>query len=351
MSDSSERKSKPASQQKLRKSRRDGSVAQSQKTITLLLVACLMLVAILQLHAIWLSLAALFDDIFPLVGQDIALVWVHAVRITLAQVMRDVGVFMLTALVIVIIGSITYHRGVPFSIKPIVPDFKRLNPAQGFKRILGKRSWIETSAGLVQLVIWGLIAFVLVSASADQFLSLSVCSLLCWSALSWTLLKNILIAAIVVMIAFAVLEVILQQALYRSDQRMTQTEVNRERKDNFGAPEIRRARQKLRQENQLLDTVDQSALGVDKANMCFFTETAAVGIRYHPDAAPVPLICCNARTAEEVRQLRMAIRMNGFPELHSEALAATCAKRKAGTPVPPALYAELGQGIRAMYSN
>jgi len=347
---SSERKTKQATPRKLRKSREDGEVAQGKKAIALLSVAVLMGAAVAMLKSIGLTLARLFDTIFVHIGQPVTEVWDVAAHDTGTALMEATVPFVGLSVFAVVGSTIAYHRGIPFSMKPIVPNFTRLNPAQGFKRMFGKRSWVETGVGLVQLVIWVSISYTLITYQMEDMLDLHACGLSCMEVVAWRLFRNIAIAALVLFLLLAVIETVLQAALYKNEQKMTATEYRREMKDSFGAPEIRRARARMRMEDQFFNTVDPEVIGVDMANMCFYSKKAAVAIRYHPEVAPIPMICAVASGAE-VETLRNTIRQNGFPETRSRKVAETCLRRPVGTPAPQSIHKDLAAGISRMFEE
>jgi type III secretion protein U len=348
MSGSSERKSKPASQQKLRKARRDGSVPQSQKVVTLIVVSAVLGAAILLIGMTRDALSDLFETTFGLIGAPLDVVQTRAPHAFLQALGQAVGPFLGLAVATAVLTSISYHRGIPFAMKPIVPDFARLNPAQGFKRMFGRRSWIEASVGLVQLVIWGAIACAVILDQWRILFHAHACGLPCLDALAWQLLRSLALAAIVLFLALAVLETVLQRALFNHEQRMTLSEYKREMKDNFGAPEIRRARARARAEDDYFNTVDIEQTGMEMANMCFFSDSGTIAIRYHPEVAPIPYICATG-TGDRAIEIRNWIRANGFPELKSRKIVQSCLTRQSGTPAPKSVYKDLAAGIARMF--
>jgi type III secretion protein U len=344
---SSESKTKQATPKKLRKSRSEGNVPQGKKFVTLTTLSCLLGALMVLLGPIQSAFTRYFETVLSLIGQPVLKVWPAAEHDLWSTLGVAVGPFALVAVSAVVIGSISYHRGIPFAIKPIIPDFKRLNPAEGFKRMFGRRSWVETSVGMVQLLIWSAIAYFLIQQEEGDIFKLFSCGVPCVDAIGLKLFRSLSIAAILLFLMFSVLEVIIQQALYAKDQKMTTSEFKREMKDNFGAPEIRKARMRLQMEDRLLSTVDRNVIGADMANMCFFYKDRAVAIRYHPEIAPVPYISV-AETGEKAAELRRLLRIGGFPELESRKIVDGCVRRPVGTPVPPSVHPALVAGISQM---
>jgi type III secretion protein U len=346
---SSEKKTKQATPRKLRKAREDGSVAQSRKVTGLVVVAVLLGTVILIFKTVAQTLTQYFNVTFAFVGQPLTLVWDKAFYELAVALLKSVVPVVIVGAVTLFAASVTFHRGIPFSMKPIVPNFSRLSPSEGLKRMFGRRSWVETASGLLQLVVWTSISAVFILRYRDEFLSLHSCGLPCIEVTAWSLFKSLAVAAIILFLLLASIESVLQFALYKQDQKMTTTEYKREMKDNFGSPEIRRARARIRHEEQFYNTVDPEVIGVGMANMCFYSKNAAVAIRYHPEIAPVPYICAVA-SGNEVQVLRAKVRESEFPEMQSRKIAEACLRRPVGTPVPSEIHNALVAGINKMFA-
>jgi type III secretion protein U len=345
---SSEKKTKQATPRKLRKAREDGMVAQSRKAISLFVVAVLLGTMIPLLKTVAQILMQYFNSIFPLVGQPLDQVWDRALHEMTTTLLKAVGPVAGIGIATVLATTVMFHRGIPFSMKPIVPNFSRLDPAQGLQRIFGLRSWVESSIGLLQLIVWSSLSAFIILQYRDDLLGLYSCGLPCVEVTAWSLFQSLALAAIILFLLIAGIEVILQFALYRRDQKMTASEFKREMKDNFGSPEIRRARARLRREEQFYSTVNTEVIGAGMANMCFYSNSGAVAVRYHPEIAPVPYICAIA-SGRDVTALRAKMRESEFPEMRSRKIVEICLKRPVGTPVPPEIHTELAACISKMF--
>lgn len=349
MSDSSERKTKEATQQKLRKSRRDGNVPQGRKVVTLFVVSAVLGAVVLSFGTIGAALSQYLGTIFTLIGQPVDQIGQSALNDMLATVLVAAGPFVFLAPAVAVLVTIAYNRGIPFSIKPIVPDFSRMNPAEGLKRMFGKRSFIEALTGFVQILIWTIIAYFIINPHRHDLFKIYACGLPCMEVVTSGMLRDVIATAIALMLVYAVIEVVLQQSLYNQDQKMTSSEYKREIKDSYGAPEIRRARARLQHEERFFSTADPDVAHVDMANMCFYSAAGAVAIRYHPEAAPIPYICATA-TGEDIKAMRNRVRENGFKELKSRRLVDGCISYKAGMPVPRAMHEALTAGLMIIFN-
>lgn len=151
MADTSEEKSQPATDKKLNDARKKGQVAKSQDLVSgMVILFCTLCISILAPRAM-AQVTALIDLTARIYIEPFATVWPrvldHAeqliIGITLPVMAVTTGVVILTNLITM--------RGFVFSVDPIKPEFKRINPAEGMKKIFALRNLVEFLKGLVKV--------------------------------------------------------------------------------------------------------------------------------------------------------------------------------------------------------
>jgi len=60
------------------------------------------------------------------------------------------------------------QTGSVFSTKPMIPDFNRINPAQGLKRIFSMRALIEATKSFFKLAVYSIIGWILISNALNK---------------------------------------------------------------------------------------------------------------------------------------------------------------------------------------
>ncbi|WP_028957521.1 EscU/YscU/HrcU family type III secretion system export apparatus switch protein [Sulfitobacter sp. 20_GPM-1509m] len=344
MSDTEE-KTKPPSEKKLRKQREEGNVAQSQAmtgfATCALGLGVLLAVAPLMLDRIVKLFAAIFRAVPLPLSETRGGIVTLAIEAVVGAVAPLVGATVGAALLI----TMLFHRGLPFSMKPLTPKFDKLSPASGFKRLVSRRAWTETGIGLVRIVLWFISAAFVVWMLADTLFRLDLCGAPCTAELALTLVWRLLPLAIAMLLVNAGLDMLVQTQLYHHEQKMSVSEFKREQKDSHGAPEIRQARNQIRKESAR----GAEHAGVERANMCFYSEEGAVGIRFHPDHTPLPRVAATARGPEAAAALRATIRNQDHPEEHNPLITGYCLRSTLGTPVPEAAFAELAQALGRLF--
>lgn len=340
-----ESKTKPASARKLRKLREEGNVAQATD-------AAALAAAMLAIGALWGIFAfgiRLLRENFDIAFANLDGEFVNAIN-TMGQITaRNLTILLASvaavALSTSILITVIYNGGFLFSTKPLVPKADRISPKTGFKRIYGLRGWLETATAVIRITIWVACAILIFWFERGAFISLARCGESCGLDLAVRLLLTLSFVMAFLCFASAGADMLLQRFLFQKEQMMTEGEAKREQKEQVGSPEIRRERKRLMR----AASRSASAVGVNKANMCFYTKDYAIAVRYHPERVPLPRISASAKTPETVEQMRHRIANNGFPELHDPILIAGCRGIQNGSPVPEEMYRRLADGIGLIF--
>lgn len=347
--DTTEAKTRPASQQKLRKQREKGQVAQTSKMVSLATTALGLGAAIVLLPGIVGSLSDFFETAFRQMNTPVAQSRAPVLDSFADTLIYAIGPIYGAVTATAIALTVIFHKGIPFSVTPLKPDFNRINPAKGLKQMLGKRTWIEVGIGLVQIILWAALSGVIVWVMLQPMLALHSCGLPCAGVVAKTVFSRLVYAGIGFCLIMIGLDMLVQRYLYAQDQRMTKTESKREQKDDSGSPEVRSARNRLRKE-AMQEAESRQYAGVAMANMCFFTADNAVAIRYHPQEAPLPRVAVVARGRKAALALRKEIADIGYTELEAAAITDKCLSVRPGAPVPSNIYSDLALGINKLFS-
>ena len=345
--DQSEAKTEPATQQKLRKQREEGSLPQTQNLSSFAALAVGLLVLLGIVPGVLERLGELVDLVTSAIEEPLGPAMAAGIGGTVSTLVAIVAPLVVATIVASAMTAILYHKGVPFSPKPMAPKTEKLSPSKGLKRIFGRRGWVETGTSLVRLVAWSAAAILIVRLSGALLFQTDRCGTACIAALGVRIFWWLVAVAIAVSAISLVVETFLQKAIYLHEQRMTKTEKKQEEKDMFGAPEIRKARQQISRESG-----DSAAhAGLDNVNMCFFSDEGAVGIRMHPIHARVPRIAVIARDDASVAFLRAHVRAQGFPELRHPLIAGTCLRSSVGAMIDESIFEELAYAMNEMFSH
>lgn len=341
---SSER-NKPATPQKLRKSRADGEIAQAPDAVGI--VGTLAAFAVLG----WLGPDALrsLAGLINLSVQSMDMPLPDATTQMAEALGRAFKSFFLTlvgvTIAVTLLVSLIAHKGIVFSTKALIPNLARINPVAGIKQIYGPRGLTKFAQGFVRLLLWLVIACVMIAFSMTLLLNMGSCGVGCIYGISSDLTGQLLFAGAALGAVAAIIDMRFQRLLFLRDQRMNETELRLERKEQFGAPEIRSARKSMQHEFGATD-----AIGPNRATMCFFDGNACVALRYHPTLSPLPRISATSVLGPRTIEIRSIVRANGHPELEHPALVRALQHSIPGMPVNEAVFEVLVQAMAQLYA-
>ncbi len=341
--------SEPATPFKLEKARERGSIVRSSELVfALVLLACVACVYGLGHQVTYDSAAMLRRGLSFAARGDLTQASVLALGHSLASsALLAVAPVAFVVWLCALLAGALQARGV-FSTQPLKPDFSRLNPATGMKRIFsGKslhelwRSAAKIAVLTVAMTVWGRHHFdSLLRLSSGQPRSMTEAGLsLAGSALA-------LLAAIV--LVFALLDFAINNWDFMRRMRMSKREIRDEHKEREGDPRIRSRLRELRRE--WLKRAQQLAR-VRSADVLLANPTHyAVALEYRAHEMPAPMI--TARGAGEMAQrMRAEARRRGVPVVENAPLArALFALEESQLLVPEEHFHAVARVLRWVYA-
>jgi flagellar biosynthesis protein FlhB len=342
-------RNEPATPYKLEKAQQRGSIVRSTElTFAGVLLTCVACVYGLGTQVVD-GIAVLGRQGLSFVGREaltgesaiafVGTLATHALRV----VAPVVFVVWLTAFLI----SAMQARGV-FTAQPLKPDFTRLNPATGFKRMFSVKSlhdlWrsvAKLGAISVAMALWGqhhLLEMLRLPAQPSRAMLHSGIDLL-GSALS-------LLAGLVLL--FAALDWSINRWEFMRNMRMSKREIKDEHKEREGDPRIKSRLRELRL--QWLKRARQLAK-VRSADVLLTNPTHyAVALEYRHGEMPAPMI--TARGAGELAQrMRDQARRHGVPVVqHIPLTRALFALDETQLLVPEEHFGQVARILRWVYA-
>ena len=291
MADESEEKTLPATPRKLRKAREKGQVASSSDFVG----GTHVILGVLAILFTWQGMAGLFSATFSRSVTHLPDPTTRAVSEGLSLTVWGLIGALLPMLIVLWLGALVanmlHKRGIPFSLHPITPDFTRLSPAKGLKKIFSGRNGIEFGISFIRIVVWfaaiGLVLYLVVG----QALFSSVCGIGCVGRASFEAVAMALIVAAVLLLVAGLIDLPLQVSLFMKEQRMSPSEMKREQREQMGTPEMRSYRKARAQE--ILDAA--GAAGEKPSLIIADGRRIAVTIYFERGKTPIPIVLTKAR--------------------------------------------------------
>ena len=336
----SEEKTLAPSQRKLRKAREKGQIPM-QRDMRLLVVTA---AGLLFLWAAATRIAAYFATLAALALDRIAepeAAFAPVLSYALAEGGRLMAMLFLALLAALVVSSIVLNRGVIFTTHPLTPKLSNMDPVKGLGRMFGARGMSELGKSLVRMIL-SLAAVALVFwLTVGSLVHLPATGVAGVAEAALWLGAIVLGAILFVAAVAAVLDLPLQAWLFQRDQKMTRTEQKLENKDMHGAPEIRKALRRLRNEAARLP----GKVGLPKATLVIFGDGAAVALRYVRAEHTVPIVVARGQ-GDRADALLDAARPLGVPHYRDAALAARLVVGTGpGNPIQPSEYGDVARAI------
>lgn len=261
------------------------------------------------------------------------------------ETIRAAGFLMLVplgmAFLFAMIGQIT-QVGFLFSTQSLEPKLSRVNPIEGFKRLVSLRAVIEFVKGIVKLVIVGAVVTAIIwpeFAGLPRYVTAEPLTML--ADMRFVALK-LLFVVLFVLAFLAFLDILYQRYEFMKNLRMTKHEVKEEFKQTEGDPMVKNRLRKIRQERarkRMMAAVPTSDVVV--TNPTHF----AVALKY--DAASMGAPKLVAKGADLVaKRIRDVAEENDVPIVENAPLArALFAGVEVDEEIPPEHYQAVAEVI------
>lgn len=347
MESSSQDRNLPASERKLQKARDDGQVTRSRDLSHL---------AVLGAGALsMMALAPLmFDQLKVLLSQQLsfdATAVAHPdIMLTRLQDMATAGllgcvIFAAITTAVVILSTVAVGGWVT-SLKPVMPDFSRLNPLTGFGRLFTKDKLTEVVKMTLITAVLIALGTTYLSSSLHTIATLvlqpstaAIHHLTEWLTAGMALL-------LLVILLVAMVDVPLQSFLHKSKMKMSHQEVRQESKESDGNPQMKG---KLRQRQREI-AQGNSVGAVPKADFVLMNPTHfAVAIKYDDKTMRAPQVISKGADLLAMK-IRDIAKNNSIPVLQSPMLArALYANAELDQDIPASLYTAVAQVLAYIY--
>jgi flagellar biosynthetic protein FlhB len=225
---------------------------------------------------------------------------------------------LVAALVVTAILTNLLFNGPVFSLFPIKPDLKRLNPIAGLKRVFSRRMFVELIKVLVKGLLFSLVLFYLAQSMIPAALSMATLSPMGLPAAGKALLMKLGFALLAVMAATALFEMWYARKDFARQMRMSKHEVKDEYRRREGDPDVRGRRKSIQQEllkkaNALGQVKDADVIIVNPIHY-------AVALQYRPSTMRAPVVLAVGRGVQ-ARLICTLARRNGVPIVRRPPLA------------------------------
>lgn len=346
-------KTEPATAKKLQDARKKGQVAKSKEVAN-----ALGLLALFLLLKIWVgNMGTQFLEVFSTVYTKIPQSVVNwngylperdmliLFQEMLIEILLLVAPAFLVAFAAAFLADIVQVKW-QITTDPLKPKFSKLNPINGFKRIISVSSLVELAKSLLKIILIGYVTYDYLRDKWNLLFFLYDMTLLQAIQLVGELVIDLGVRIAIVYIVIALADYIYQKRKFANDMKMTKQEVKDEYKQQEGDPKVKgKIRQKMQEvsRRRMMQSLPQADVVI--TNPTHY----AVAIKYDPAIADAPIVLAKGEDylAQKIKEVA---REHHIEIVENKPLARMLyANVEVGQVVPPELYQAVAEVLAFVY--
>ncbi len=345
MADDLEKTEEPTPK-KIEDSRKEGNVPKSQDTSGVITLFFAILSILMLFDFMGDRLFHLSRYLFSL--QGMALTQTNLIDIAFTMMMEFLIIALPLALVVAISGIIggLAQFGFLFTTKPLVPDFKKLDPIKGAQNLFSLKKIIEGFKITLKAMVTMGVGFSFFFFFIQELPTVALFPLM--DQLEWVKDKMIVIALVMllVLVVFALIDLVIVRKQYFDKLKMSKQEIKDEMKNMEGDPHIKG---KIRQ-IQMETARKRMMAEVPHADVVITNPTHyAVAIKYDGSKHRAPVVVAKGMNTIAV-QIKKIAREHRVHIVQNPPLARTLYNEVAiEKPIPETLFATVAEVLAYVY--
>jgi flagellar biosynthetic protein FlhB len=235
--------------------------------------------------------------------------------------------------------------GFMITTEPLKPDFKKLNPVDGFKNLFSKKKLVESLKQLLKFILVSYIAYTSVTEVLREVVLAVRIDLWTGVALGGQIIVTIAKKIGLMFVIVAAADFFWQRHVFNKDMMMSKYDVKQEYKSSEGDPQQKSERKALAEELIL----HGSQQNVANADAVVVNPThVAVAIKYDKDKGGAPRIVAKGmrKNAETIKEIA---RQAGVPILRNIPLAQALHKLDIEEEIPEELYEAVAEVLNFVF--
>lgn len=249
---------------------------------------------------------------------------------------------------ILIVGVVANVLQFGFLLAPkaIQPKLSKMNPIEGMKKLISKRSLVELVKNVLKIVLIGWIGYLVIASLANDMIPLMDQNP--WAIFLWVCRGTIKIGFYTVFAIFilAIFDLIYQRWEHYQQMKMTKQEVKDEAKQTEGDPKVKA---KIRQ-LQFKAAMRRMMMDVPTADVVITNPTEiAVALKYDQEAMSAPTVVAKGKRliAQKIRAIALE---HEIPIMEEPPLARALYKSTdVGQEIPGNLYQAVAEILAYVY--
>jgi len=340
-------KTEDATPKQREKQRKEGNVLKSMEvnTVAVLLTGFIMLIMTKKLFME--NLVKYFNYIYGELTLDFSSV--DSIMTLYATSLRSLAVIVLPIFIPLFLMAIIVNiaqSGLLFTMKPLKPNMSKLNPASGLKKVFSMKKVVETLQAFGKLII---VAYFPIKTVINNFFIIeNTMKMPMYQGLGVIvdIIIRIIWQVLAALVVIAIIDFIYQRYTYEKNIRMSKYDVRKEREEQEGKPEVKRAQKK-----RMFEMFQQNMMKeLPKADVVITNPIHyAVALKYDIELGDPPVVV--ARGALKLAQkIKDIARENNIPIIENKPVARELyATVEVGDFIPEDLFKAVAQILGQVY--
>lgn len=249
MAEKEQDRSEQATPFKLQEAKKKGQVAKSMDVVSLAGLAAL-LAAVYAWGIEWFHQGANYFSVIlsnssaVRLSGDLSGVLLEQSVVAIVKLFSP---FLMTLLIVGVLAHIL-QSGFIFSFFPLKPDFNRLNPAEGFKRLFSLKVLFELFKVLLKLTAVFFVTYFVIQSLMGELAAMMQIDPGAYPGLVIGFVVHLLMLLILCLVVITAIDWVFSRWYFAQQMRMSKREVKDEYKRREGDPHIKSKRKQLQQE-------------------------------------------------------------------------------------------------------
>jgi len=245
-------------------------------------------------------------------------------------------------------GIVAYLGQFGFLFVPdkIMPDFKRINPVSGFKKIFSRETVVEFIKSALKVGVFTIIMYFMVKGEADKIIEIGASPVALILTYMASMILKLIFACLLFIGILGIIDLGYQRWNYNEKMKMSLKEVRDEYKQREGDPHVKARIRQIQRETARARMMDK----VPQADVIVANPThVAVALQYEKGRMSAPTVVAKGAGHIAVRIKTLAIE-SGVPVLEKRELARYLYKNvEIGHIVPESLYSAVAEVLAFVY--
>jgi len=242
--------------------------------------------------------------------------------------------------------SVVAQHGLLWSASPIMPDWSRIDPLSGFKRLLSIQGLVGLAKTFMKFLVVGWVAYRVIQAELPGILVLTQIDPGSVFAAAGGALRQLFLWSGLVIALIGAADFGFQKWEHERKLRMSKQEIKEEQKTTEGSPQVRSRIRSLQREmarNRMIADVPSADVIVTNPTHL------AVAIRYEAEKMRAPKVVAKG-AGFVARKIKEIARENNIPVMEDKPLARMLYKTvEIGQEVPSTVYRAVAEVLAYVY--